>query len=161
MTIEALFYTQIAAIISFVFVVFTLYRLLVRAKDATIESYKTQIENQKVICDALKAHIIYLESLNKTLADQKPDVLLQRLEKRSASLQKELQEAENEQANFQIEIDHLRMTLTNSEKALEIRLNERTQSLADVIMKLADANERLSQNLKHASDINEAGVSHE
>ena len=151
MTIETLFYTQIAAIFSFVIAVFTLYRLLVKAKDATIES-------QKAISEAYKAQISHLESTVKTLSDQRPDVLLQRLEKRSERLQEELQEAEQEQRTLETEIDELKMTQGDSQKTLEARVDERTRELANVIRKLADANERLAKNLKNASIINESSA---
>jgi hypothetical protein len=42
-TNEVIFYTQIATLVGFVFTVFGLYRLLVSAKDATIESVRQQL----------------------------------------------------------------------------------------------------------------------
>ncbi|HEY6644109.1 hypothetical protein [Povalibacter sp.] len=46
MTTEVLFYTQIASLVTFVLVVFGVYRLLVQQKDASIELLKQRLEDQ-------------------------------------------------------------------------------------------------------------------
>ena len=46
MTTELLFYTQIGALITFLFVVFGVYRLLVEQKDATIQLLRQRIDDQ-------------------------------------------------------------------------------------------------------------------
>lgn len=47
MSNEIIFYTQLASIVSFIVVVFGLYRLLVSQKDATIESLRERLSLQK------------------------------------------------------------------------------------------------------------------
>lgn len=68
MSIELIFYTQVASIIGFVLVVFTLYRLLVSHKDGVIELLRQEKE--------------LLEAKNKELLIQSPDALVDSLAKR-------------------------------------------------------------------------------
>jgi predicted restriction endonuclease len=85
MTLETIFFTQLTSIIGFIVVLFVLYRVLVAAKNATIESLKQQISLQ-----------------SQKLSDyesQEPDILIQVLQRRTEALEKELKE--REQANVQ------------------------------------------------------------
>ena len=68
MSIELIFYTQIASIVGFILAVFTLYRLLVSQKDSVIE--------------LLKQRISLLEVQIKELETQSPDVLVDSLAQR-------------------------------------------------------------------------------
>jgi predicted restriction endonuclease len=92
-TIDTLFWVQIGSILTFVFTVFTLYKLLVSQKDATIELLKTRCES---------------------LSETKPDVLVERMGKRLVLLQAELEKAENEKTQ-----DQKRITELNQKLALE------------------------------------------
>ena len=76
MTLETIFITQIASVLGFIVTLFVLYRVLVSAKDATIETLKQQISfnDQKI----------------KELLEQEPDILLQRYQRRMEALEKEL-----------------------------------------------------------------------
>ena len=64
MTLETIFFTQIASIAGFIVALFVLYRVLVSAKDATIEMLKQKISLNEQKLDEL--------------SNQDPDILLQR-----------------------------------------------------------------------------------
>jgi hypothetical protein len=68
MSIELIFYTQVASIIGFILALFTLYRLLVSQKDSVIE--------------LLRERTSLLEEKIKELETQSPDVLVDLLNKR-------------------------------------------------------------------------------
>jgi len=76
MTIELLFYTQIASILAYVAASFALYRLLVAKKDSTIE--------------LLEKHNGVLEAKIRALELQAPDVLTDALSRRIDSAKKEI-----------------------------------------------------------------------
>lgn len=101
MTVESLFYAQLGSILAFVVSLFVLYRVLVSSKDATIETLRQQIS--------------LLEGRNQALADQSPDVLLQRLEKRTSLLTEELKAAEKEKAPLVAEIEELKKKIVSPE----------------------------------------------
>ena len=100
MSIETVFYTQLVSIIAFIGALFVLYRVLVQSKDATIETLKSQIS--------------FLETKVKDLAETSPDVLLQRLEKRTTLLTDELEHAEKEKEPLKSEIEQLQNQLVQS-----------------------------------------------
>ncbi len=100
MSIETVFYTQVVSIIAFIGALFVLYRVLVQSKDATIETLKTQIT--------------FLETKVKNLAETSPDVLLQRLEKRTTLLTDELEQAENEKEPLKKQVEELQKQLVQS-----------------------------------------------
>lgn len=101
MSIEIVFYTQIASIIGFIGALFVLYRVLVQSKDATIETLRTQIS--------------FLETKVKDLAETSPDILLQRLEKRTTLLADELEQAENEKEPLKKQVEQLEQQLIQSD----------------------------------------------
>ena len=68
MSIETIFYTQVASILGFVLTLFVLYQLLVKQKDSVIE--------------LLKERIAYLEARAKDSEKQSPDVLVESLSRR-------------------------------------------------------------------------------
>ncbi|MBU2925234.1 HNH endonuclease [Colwellia sp. 1_MG-2023] len=78
MTLETIFVTQLTSIIGFIVVLFVLYRVLVAAKNATIESLKQQVNLQ--------------EQKLSGYENQQPDILLQVLQRRTEALEKELEE---------------------------------------------------------------------
>jgi len=80
MTLNIIFITQLASILGFVVVLFTLYKTLVSAKDATIETLKQQINlnDQKI----------------RELENQEPDILIAVLKRRATALEEELQRHE-------------------------------------------------------------------
>jgi hypothetical protein len=100
MSIETIFYTQIASILAFIVALFVLYRILVQSKDATIEMQKSQIS--------------FLDTKIKDLSETSPDILLQRFEKRTTLLTDELEKAEQEKAPLKAEIDQLQNELTQT-----------------------------------------------
>ena len=76
MTLETIFITQIASVVVLLLLSSILYRLLVSAKNATIETLKQQIElNEQKISE---------------FESQEPDILLQRLIRRIEALENEL-----------------------------------------------------------------------
>lgn len=77
MSIEVLFYTQLASILGYVAAAFVLYRLLVSQKDSVIELLRQRNEN-------LQARISELES-------QSPDVLVDALSRRVEIAKKEIE----------------------------------------------------------------------
>jgi predicted restriction endonuclease len=80
MTLETIFVTQMASILGFIVALFVLYKVLVAAKDATIETLKQQINLQ--------------EQKLSELESQEPDILIQVLQRRTEALEKELKERE-------------------------------------------------------------------
>lgn len=100
MSIETVFYTKVVSIIAFIGALFVLYRVLVQSKDATIETLKTQIA--------------FLETKVKDLAETSPDVLLQRLERRTTLLTDELEQAENEKEPLKKQVEELQKQLIQS-----------------------------------------------
>lgn len=81
MTLETIFITQLASILSFIIMLFVLYRILVSTKDATIENLRQQISST--------------EQKIKELLDQDPDILLQRYQRKIDAYEKELREVES------------------------------------------------------------------
>ena len=82
MTLQTIFFTQVASIISFIVALFGLYKLLVSTKDATIESLKQQNS--------------YSEQKVKDLLEQEPDLLLQRYKRKIEAYEEELKQIELE-----------------------------------------------------------------
>lgn len=82
MTLETIFVTQIASILGFIVTLFVLYRILVSAKNATIETLMQQISFNKQKIDELM--------------NQEPDILLQKYQRRMEALEKELGKIELE-----------------------------------------------------------------
>ena len=76
MSNNAIFYTQIGSILTFVILVFVLYRLLVNQKDATIE--------------LLKEKAGFLESQLTQAKENSPDVLVENLSKRVTLMAEEI-----------------------------------------------------------------------
>lgn len=100
MNIETIFYTQVASIIVFILSLFVLYRILVQSKDATIETLKSQI--------------CYLETKVKDLVETSPDILLQRMERRTTLLTDELELAEKEKEPLKNQVEQLKQQLIKS-----------------------------------------------
>ena len=116
MSIEVVFYTQLASVFAFIVSLFVLYKLLVSAKDATIETLKQQIS--------------FLEVKNKDLAETSPDILLQRFESRTKLLESELIEAEKEKLPLSDEIEQLKVRLTESNNS---NLEEKQQLINQLV----------------------------
>lgn len=77
MSIETLFYTQVASIVAFIVALFVLYRLLVSQKDATIQLLKEKD-------DFLSQQLSHAEK-------QKPDALAKSLSERVDGLNNEIE----------------------------------------------------------------------
>lgn len=90
MAIETIFWTQIASIIGFFGTLFVLYHLLVKQKEATIQ---TQKEN-----------IVYLKHKLDDAKLQSTDYLNERLDKRVKSLESEMSRLENDKTSTEEQI---------------------------------------------------------
>jgi CII-binding regulator of phage lambda lysogenization HflD len=130
-SIETIFYTQIASIIAFIVALFVLYRVLVQSKDATIEMQKSQIS--------------FLETKIKNLSETSPDILLQRYEKRTTLLTDELEKAEQEKAPLKAEIDQLQNELTQTGTKTHTEKQKLVSQLVSVSQHAAALEERHQQ----------------
>jgi chaperonin cofactor prefoldin len=136
-TVEAVFYTQIGSILAFVVSLFILYRLLVSSKDATIEILKQQVG--------------FLEAKIKALAEQGPDVLLQRVEKRASLLEKELEAAEKEKEPLTAEIEELKKKIAAPES--QAQLQALVNQLVAVSQHVALLNAERQQLVQHLREL--------
>ena len=91
MTIELLFYTQIASVIGYVVAAFWLYRTLVAQKDSVIELLKHRNE--------------ILEKRISELETQTPDSLIESLSKRVAIAKSEIEALNQDSEKHQSEIE--------------------------------------------------------
>ncbi|WP_355581500.1 hypothetical protein [Xanthomonas cannabis] len=92
MTIEFLFYTQLASIITYVAAAFWLYRTLVAQKDAVIELLKNRNE--------------LLEKRVAELEKQTPDSLVESLSKRVGIAKSEIESLNQDREKHRTEIEH-------------------------------------------------------
>lgn len=90
MTIEAVFWTQVGSIVTFVVALFVLYRQLVAQKDATIQLQK---EN-----------IAYLKDQLAEAQSQSPDVLAQKLATRVKLFEEEVKRLEDDKSSTEEQI---------------------------------------------------------
>lgn len=90
MTIEIIFWTQIASAIAFVVALFVLYRILVEQKDSTIQLQK---EN-----------IAYLKDQLADAKSQSPDLLVQSLSNRVKHLEEELKRLKEDKSSTQEQV---------------------------------------------------------
>lgn len=119
MSIETIFYTQVASIIAFIVALFLLYRVLVQSKDATIENLRSQIS--------------YLETKVKDLAETSPDILLQRMDKRTTLLTDELELAIKEKEPLENQVKTLKQQLIQSGAKTEAEKQELVTQLISAI----------------------------
>lgn len=139
MTIESLFYTQIGSILAFLVSLFVLYRLLVSSKDATIETLRQQVS--------------LLESRIGVLAEQAPDILLQRMEKRAALLTEELKAAEKEKAPLAAEIEELKKRIVSPEsQAQQQALMNQLVAVSQHVALLNAERQQLVHRLREAEE---------
>nr|MDP2192034.1 hypothetical protein [Rhodoferax sp.] len=122
MTIEVIFWTQIASIIGFVVALFILYRLLVEQKDATIQLQK---EN-----------IAYLKDQLTEAKSQSPDVLAQKLASRVKLFEDEVKRLDEDKTSTQEQI-----------KAKEAELSRAREEAEELTKKVLHARELLSDFL--------------
>lgn len=104
-TIEIIFWTQIASVIAFVVTLFVLYRILVEQKDATIQLQKENIaylkdrlvdarsQSPDLIAQSLSSRIKLFEDELKRLEEDKSSTLEQ-IEAKEAELRQARQDAE-------------------------------------------------------------------
>ncbi len=83
MTNEVLFWTQIGTLVAYIGSVFYLYQLLVKQKDATIDSKNATIEVLREKANSLKEQL-------EQAKESSPDILAERLSKRLEILKDEL-----------------------------------------------------------------------
>lgn len=122
MTIETIFWTQIASIVGFVVALFILYRLLVEQKDATIQLQK---EN-----------IAYLKDQLTEAKSQSPDVLAQKLASRVKLFEEEVKRLEEDKTSTEEQV-----------KAKEAELNRAREEAEELTKKVLHARELLSDFL--------------
>lgn len=91
MTNEVIFYTQIASIVAFILALFTVYNVLVQAKDAAIQLLKERLINKDEQIAALKA--------------QTPDTLVSILNDRIKVTQDEISRLEADRDGHRSEIE--------------------------------------------------------
>lgn len=137
--IEAVFYTQLGSIFAFIVSLFVLYRLVVSSKDATIEMLKQQVGFQ--------------EARVKAYAETAPDILLQRIEKRAATLEKELETAEGEKEPLIKEIEELQKKIAAPESQAQLQALVKKLVAASLHVALLDAErEQLASRFREAED---------
>jgi predicted RNA-binding Zn-ribbon protein involved in translation (DUF1610 family) len=117
-TIETIFWTQIASVIAFVFSLFVLYRLLVEQKDATIQ--------------VQKENIAYLKDQLAEAKSQSPDVLAQKLANRVKLFEDEVKRLEEDKSSTQEQVD-----------AKEAELKQARDEAEDLTKKVLHARELL------------------
>ncbi|MBX9268064.1 hypothetical protein [Chromobacterium violaceum] len=139
MTIETVFYTQIGSILAFLLTLFVLYRLLVSSKDATIETLRQQVS--------------FLETKVKASAEAAPDILVQRFEKRTALLERELEAAEQEKEPLTAEIDELKRKIAAPEsQAQQQALVNQLVAVSQHVALLNAERQQLSLRLSEAEE---------
>ena len=107
MSIEIIFYTQLASVLTFIVALFVLYRVLVSQKDATIELLKEKND--------------YLSQRLNDAATNTPDALAKSLNDRVKVLEDELDRLSNDKVNNQDKIKLKEKELdTVKEKAEEL-----------------------------------------
>jgi DNA repair exonuclease SbcCD ATPase subunit len=91
MSIELIFYTQVASIIGFIVALFVLYRVLVSQKDATIQLLKEKVD--------------FVENKLSHAENQKPDALAKSLSDRVNNLNNEIERLSSDKEKNQNLID--------------------------------------------------------
>lgn len=114
MSTEVLFWTQIGSIVTLVFAVFGLYRLLVEQKESTIQLLKETISS-------LKEQLT--EARSKT-----PDVLAQSLSGRVKLLEAELERLSQDQSSSKEEIAAKEQELRNARHSADELLQQLSQA---------------------------------
>jgi len=120
MTIEDIFYTQLASALAFIVCLFVLYRVLVSQKDAVIE--------------LLKEKNSYLTEKINELKERSPDALVEMLTKRISALTDEIERLDKDKDKNQEQID-------KKEKELEALQN----SLSSVVEEIEILKEKASE----------------
>ena len=120
MSIELIFYTQIASIIGFIVALFVLYRVLVSQKDATIQ--------------LLKEKVAFTENKLTHAESQKPDALAKSLSDRVNNLNKEIERLSNDKESNQ--------NLINEKEAELEKLKEEADELS---RQISNAHELMSE----------------
>ena len=120
MSIELIFYTQVASIIGFIVALFVLYRVLVSQKDATIQ--------------LLKEKVAFTENKLSHAESQKPDALAKSLSDRVDNLNNEIGRLSNDKANNQ--------NLINEKEA---ELEEIKEEADELSRQISNAHELMSE----------------
>ncbi len=139
MEIETVFYTQIGSVLSFIVMLFVLYRILLKTKDATIETQKEQIS--------------LLKTKVKTLEETSNDILSQRLIKKSSSLKKCLEEATGKEDELSRKIDELEGKLTETDiknRSEKQSLTNKLNAVKQYADSLKDKHNQLANILKES-----------
>lgn len=110
MTVETIFYTQLASVLAFIGALFILYRILVSQKDSTIELLKEQITDLK-----------FKLSEERNVS---PDVLADKLSKRVTMLEAELNRLSEDKELNQTQIKQTEKDLKEAIRKAENLKNE-------------------------------------
>lgn len=106
MSNNAIFYIQMASLLTYIITLFALYKLLVSSKDATIETLKERIEQLKEKLESEK--------------DTSPDVLAEKLSARIKIYEEEIRKLSKDQQANQEAIKAKQTELADTRKELEI-----------------------------------------
>jgi len=106
MSNNAIFYIQMASLLTYIIASFALYKLLVSSKDATIETLKQRIDQLKEKLESEK--------------DTSPDVLAERLSARIKTYEEEIRKLSKDQQANQEAIKAKQVELAATRKELEI-----------------------------------------
>jgi TolA-binding protein len=120
MTIELLFYTQVASIVAFIGALFVLYRVLVGQKDATIQ--------------LLKEKTLFLEQQLSHAEKKDPDALAKSLSERVGNLNSEIERLSKDKSTNQDII-----------KSKEIELEKIQEETDELSRQISNAHELMSE----------------
>jgi transcription initiation factor IIE alpha subunit len=104
MTNEAIFWTQVVSLVAFISTLFVLYRVLIKQKDATIETLREQREGLR-------------EEL-RSAKQSSPDVLLPLLQKRIDILSDELERLNEDREGNEVLIARREQELSEAREAM-------------------------------------------
>jgi len=117
MTNDIIFFTQIISILTFIVVLFVLYRLLIRQKDSTIELLKEKNE--------------YLKDQISDLRENTPDKVAKKLSDRIHIITEELERLSKDKEKNEELINQKGQELKNAQKDLE-RLKDQLEEAQDI-----------------------------
>jgi len=122
MSNNAIFYIQMASLLTYIITLFALYKLLVSSKDATIETLKERIEQLKEKLESEK--------------DASPDVLAEKLSARIKIYEDEIRKlSKDQQANQEaIKVKQEELAATRKElEVLEAQMQEAQETLDEFL----------------------------
>lgn len=125
MTNDILFWTQIGTLVAYIGSVFYLYQLLVKQKDATIDSKNSTIELLREKTNSLKEQL-------EQAKQSSPDILAERLSKRVEILRDELKTLSQDHDAKQEEILAKEQEIKKAEKKI-LKLNKQIDEAQELL----------------------------